>query len=53
MPLLKMGTPISNPNPDCPLCDCEDTELLNRKGETTLYYCRECGHMWEEYNEQK
>lgn len=53
MPLLNMGTPISNPNPDCPLCDCADTEILKRKEETIVYYCRDCGHSWEEYYEME
>ena len=40
-------------HPDCPLCGHEDTELLNRKDKTILYYCRECGHMWEEYDDSE
>ena len=52
MPTLSMGKPMIAEFPPCTACDSANTGEYNKKEESTIYYCEDCDHTWEEYDDR-
>jgi len=41
--------------PFCPNCNTDDTDMypINHYSKNKVYFCRQCGYVWEEGNEKQ
>jgi len=52
MPTLSMGKPMIAEFPPCTACDSDRTAIHEKSDVSTVYYCEDCDHMWEEYDDR-